>query len=197
MSVGSVNPLLIKTGPGLIRYAPLGTAIPTLSVVGSVITGAWTTWVAVGSTDEGLTFAEATDTEDVTVAESQYPVKTVTTSKSGTVSFAMAQVDTLNWKLASNGGTITHSGTGTTAMDTFVPPLVGAEVRVMLGFQSYDDTEAFVWPQVFNSGGFETPRSTFASKAVLPVSFSVELPDPAVLTTPYKRWTGGALATGT
>lgn len=197
MSVGSVNPLLIKTGPGLIRYAPLATAIPTLSAAGSVITGAWTSWVAVGSTDEGLTFSESTDTEDITVAESLYPVRTVTTSKSMTVAFNLSQIDTLNWKLASNGGTVVHTGTGATALDTYVPPLVGAEVRVMLGFQSYDDTEAFVWPQVFNSGGFETARSTFSTKAGLPVSFSVELPDPAVLTTPYKRWTAGALATGT
>lgn len=196
MAVASVTPTLIKTGPGIIRYAPLGTAIPTLTAAGSILTGAWTTWVSVGSTDEGLTFAESTDTSPIEVAESLYPVKTVTTSKTATVTFNMSQIDTLNWKLASNGGTVTHTGTGATALDVYVPPLAGAEVRVMLGFQSYDDTEAFVWPQVFNTGGFETQRGKFDSKAGLPVSFSVELPDPAVLTTPYKRWTAGALANG-
>lgn len=196
MSVGSVNPLLVKTGPGLIRYAPLGTAIPTLSAAGSVVTGAWTSWVSVGSTDEGLTFQESTDTEAITVAESLYPVRTVTTAKTGTVTFNMSQIDTLNWKLASNGGTVTVTGAGATKLDVYVPPLMGAEVRVMLGFQSYDDQEAFVWPLTFNTGGFETARGTLATKAGLPVSFNVELPDPAVLTTPYKRWTAGALATG-
>lgn len=195
MAVASVNPLLIKTGPGILRYAPLGTAIPTLTAAASVITGAWTSWVAVGSTDEGMTFAESTNTSEIEVAESLYPVKTVTTSKTATVTVNLSQIDTLNWKLASNGGTATTSGTGATKLDVYVPPLAGSEVRVMLGFQSYDDTEAFVWPQVFNTGGFETQRGKFDSKAGLPLSFSVELPDPAVLTTPYKRWTAGALAT--
>ena len=194
MPVGAVNPLAIKTGPGKIYYAPLATAIPTFTAVASKVTGTWTSWVAVGSTDEGLTYNESTDTENITVAESLYPVSVVTTGKTGTISFSMAEVSSSNWKLAANGGTVTPTGASTTLLHTYIPPLVGQEVRVMMGFHSYDDTEVIIWPQVFNSGGFETPRSTVAAKAVLPVSFSVELPDPAVLTTPYKRWVSGGLA---
>lgn len=194
MAVATVTPGLIKTGPGIIRYAPLGTAIPTPSVTASKLVVTWTTWVSVGATDEGLTFQESTDTADIEVAESLYPVSVVTTKKTGTVTFNMSQIDTLNWKLASNGGTITTTGATTTKLDKYVPPLVGSEVRVMLGFQSYDDTEMFVWPQVFNTGGFETQRGKFDSKAGIPTSFNVELPDPLVLTTPYARWTAGALA---
>ena len=196
MGVASVNPLLIKTGPGILRYAPLGTTIPTLTAAANLIVGTWTNWVSVDSTDEGVTFAESTDTSPIEVAESLYPVKTVTTSKTGTVTVNLSQIDTLNWKLASNGGTITTTGTGATKLDKYVPPLAGSEIRVMLSFVSYDDTEALVWPQVFNSGGFETQRGKFDSKAGLPLSFSVELPDPAVLTTPYERFTAGSLATG-
>jgi len=194
MPVGTVNPLAIKTGPGKIYYAPLATAIPTFTATASKVTGTWTSWVGVGSTDEGLTYNESTDTENITVAESLYPVSVVTTGKSGTISFSMAEVSSSNWKLAANGGTVTATGATTTLLHTYVPPLVGQEVRVMMGFHSYDDTEVIIWPQVFNSGGFETPRSTVAAKAVLPVTFSVELPDPAVLTTPYKRWVSGGLA---
>ena len=194
MPVGTVNPLAIKTGPGKIYYAPLATAIPTFTAAASVVTGTWTSWLAVGSTDEGLTYNESTDTENITVAESLYPISVVTTGKTGTVSFSMAEISSSNWKLAANGGTVTITGATTTLLHTYVPPLVGAEVRVMMGFHSYDGTEVIVWPQVFNSGGFETPRSTVAEKAVLPVTFSVELPDPAVLTTPYKRWVAGGLA---
>ena len=194
MAIGTVNPLAIKSGPGKIYYAPLGTAIPTPTVTASKLVVTWTTWVGVGSTDEGLTYNESTDTENITVAESLYPVSVVTTGKSGTVSFSMAEISSTNWKLAANGGTVTTSGASTTLLHTYVPPLVGSEVRVMLGFQSLDDTEMIVWPQVFNTAGFETPRSTFSEKAVLPVSFSVELPDPAVLSTPYKRWVSGGLA---
>ena len=196
MAVASINPLKFKTGPGLIRYAPLGTTIPTFTAVASkvVATPSWTNWIAVGSTDEGMTYNESTDTDNVTAAESAYPVKIVTTGKAGTVAFSMNEIDDLNWKLACNGGTITTTGASTTKINKFIPPLVGQEVRVMLAFQGADDDEVIIWPQVFNSGGFETARSTLAAKGMLPVSFGVELPDPAVLTTPYERFTTGNLA---
>jgi hypothetical protein len=194
MAIGTVNPLAIRSGPGKIYYAPLGTALPSPTVTASKLVATWTSWVGVGSTDEGLTYNESTDTENITVAESLYPVSVVTTGKTGTVSFSMAEISSSNWKLAANGGTVTPTGATTTLLHTYIPPLVGSEVRVMLGFQSLGDDEIIIWPQVFNTGGFETPRSTFAAKAVLPVSFSVELPDPAVLTVPYKRWVSGGLA---
>lgn len=197
MATVTITPGLIKAGPGVIRYAPLGTAIPTFTAAASKVVGTWTSWVEVGATDGGLTFAESTDAEDIRVAESQYPVRTVTTGKSGTVSFSLAQIDTLNWKLVSNGGTVTTSGTGATKLDKYVPPLVGSEVRVMLAYQSLDDEEVLVWPQVFNSGGFETGRTQVAEKALLPASFSVELPSASVNSgLPYARYTAGSLATG-
>jgi hypothetical protein len=197
MAIPTIQPTQIKTGPGRIYYAPLGTTIPTLTASASKVTGTWTSWLEVGATDEGLTFNESTETEDVRVAESLYAIKTVTTGKTGTVAFSMSHISDLNWKTASNGGTITITGTGATKLSVYVPPLAGSEVRIMLGFHSLDEDEAFVWPQCFNAAGFETARSTFSAKHVLPVSFSVELPDPAVLAQPYKRWVSGALAQGT
>lgn len=197
MAIPTIQPGQIKTGPGRILYAPLGTAIPTFTAAASKISGTWTSWIEVGATDEGMTYNETTETEDVRVAESLYPVRTVTTGKSGTVAFSMSHVSDVNWKLAANGGTITVSGTGATKLSAYVPPLAGSENRVMLGFLSLDEDEALIWPQVFNSAGFETARAAFATKHVLPVSFSVELPDPAVLTTPYKRWTTGNLSQST
>jgi hypothetical protein len=193
----TIAPTQIKTGPGRIYYASLGTTIPTFAAATSTFTAiAWTTWVEAGATDEGLTFNEATETEDVRVAESLYAIKTVTTGKTGTVSFALSHISDVNWQLASNGGTLTTSGTGATKMGVYVPPLAGSEVRKMLGFISLDGDEVIVWPQVFNTGGFETTRAGFSSKHVLPVTFSVELPDAAVMTTPYKRWTAGPLSQG-
>src|SRR5215216_7830074 len=192
MAIGTINPLSIKAGPGRIYYAPLGTAIPVPTAAASKLVVTWTSWVQVGSTDEGLTYSESTDTENIRVAESLYPVRTVTTSKSGTVALSISEIHDLNWKLVSNGGTITVTGTGATKLSAYVPPLAGAEIRVMLGFISADDDEMIVWPQAFNTGGFETARSTFSDKHSLPAEFSIELPDPAVLTTPYTRWVTGA-----
>ena len=194
MATPTITPGLIRTGPGLIYYAPLGTAIPTLTAAASLISGTWTAWLQVGATEDGLTFSTSTSTEDIRVAESQNVIRTVTTEKTSTVAFNMAYMSDLHWKLAENGGTIVTTGTGATKLNTYVPPLLGSEVRQMLGFVSLDNDEAFVWPQVFNGGGFETARAAIATKHGLPVTFNVELPDPGVLTTPYKRWVTGALA---
>lgn len=197
MAIGTISPGQIKTGPGRIYWAPLGTAIPTFSVTASKITATWTSWVEVGATDAGCTYSESTDASQIKVAESPYTIKSVVTGKAGSVAFAMNQVSDVNWQLAANGGTITVTGTTTTKMSVFVPPLIGSEVRKMLAFVSQDDDEVLVWPQVFNTGGFETERGQIDSKHGLPVSFDVEMPDPAVLTTPYKRVTSGNLAQGT
>lgn len=196
MASPTIQPGQIKTGPGLILYAPLGTTIPTISATASKLTGTWTNWLEVGATDAGLTFSESTDSSPIRVAESQYDIRTVVTSKAGTVAFNMNHVSDVNWRLAANGGTLTTTGTGATKMGVYIPPLIGAEVRVMFGFRSLDDEEILVWPQVFNTGGFETERGAIDAKHGLPVTFTVEMPDPAVLTTPYKRWTAGGLSQG-
>lgn len=199
MAIPTIQPTQIRTGPGLIRWAALGATIPTITPTASKYTAVtWdTAWKEAGATEEGLTYNESTDTEAITVAESVYPVKVVTTGKTGTVAFSMAHISDVNWKLAANGGNITVSGTAGTKQSEYMPPLVGQEVRVMLAFQSAEDDEIIIWPQVFNTGSLEVARSTFESKALLPVEFSVELPDPAVMTRPYKRWTTGALSQAT
>ena len=194
MATPTIQSGQIKSGPGLIRYAPLGTTIPTFTAATNKITGTWTNWLDVGATDSGLTYSESTETADITVAESLYPVRTVTTGKSSRVSFTMSHISDVNWKLAMNGGTITTSGTGATKLNVYVPPLVGSEVRVMLAFQSLEDDEVIIWPQVFNVGSVEVARGTLDSKAGIPVEFAAELPDPTVMTSPYKRWTTGPLA---
>lgn len=192
MSTSTITPGQIKTGPGIFRYAPLGTAIPTITAAASKIVATWTNWVDPGSTDAGITYTEASETADIRVAESLYPVRTVTTSKTGRIALTLSQVSDVNWKLAMNGGTITVTGTGATKLSAYVPPLMGAEVRVMASFVSYDDEECIIWPQVFNVGSVETARGTLETKGQLPLEFNVELPDPAVMTTPYKRYVANA-----
>ncbi len=193
MAVATVTSGLIQSGPGRIYYAPLGTAIPTITAAASKIVATWTSWVQVGSTDAGLTYTESAETADITVAESLYPIRTVTTGKSSRISFTMNEISDLNWKLAMNGGTPTSSGTGATKLTTYVPPLVGAEVRVMLAFVDNLDTEAIVWPQVFNVGSVEYVRGTYETKAGLSVEFNAEIPATGYVT-PYQRFTAGALS---
>jgi len=193
VAVNSVTSNLIESGPGKIYYAPLGTAIPTITAASSKVAATWTSWVSPGSTDAGITYTESVETADINVAESLYPVRTVSTSKTSRIAFVMNEISDLNWKLACNGGTITTSGTGATKLNTYVPPLVGSEVRVMLAFQANSDLEIIVWPQVFNVGNVEYVRGNYETKAGLSVEFNAEIPATGY-TTPYQRFTAGALA---
>lgn len=199
MAIAPITANLVQTGPGRIRYAPLATAIPTITPTASSYSGiTWTNWLDVGSTDSGLTYTEATETADVRVAESKYPVRTVTTSKSSRVAFTANEVSDLIWKLAMNGGTLTSSGTAGTKQTEYAPPLADAEVRVMLAFQNNNDTEIIVWPTVFQVGSVEFTRGDFETKAGLSMEFNAEIPSGvAGYSTPYKRFTTGALSLGT
>jgi hypothetical protein len=193
VAVAPVTSALIQSGPGRIYTAPLGTAIPTITAAASKIAATWTSWVLLGSTDAGITYTESVQTADIQVAESLYPVRTVTTSKSSRIAFTVNEISDLNWKVAMNGGTITTSGTGVTKLNTFVPPLAGAEVRLMMAFVDYLDTEAIVWPQVFNVGSVAYVRGGLETKAGLPCEFNAEIPATGYVT-PYQRFTAGALA---
>jgi hypothetical protein len=193
VATNTVTSNLIESGPGKIYYAPLGTSIPTFTPTATIFNPTWTTWVNPGSTDDGITYTESTDTADIKVAESLYPVRTVTTGKTSRIKVTLSEISDLNWKLAMNGGTITTTGTGVTKMNTYVPPLVGSEVRVMLGFQSNSNLEIIVWPQVFNVGSVEYVRGTYETKAGLSIEFNAEIPATGY-TTPYQRFTAGALA---
>lgn len=193
MAVATITSASIQSGPGRVYYAPLGTTIPTITAAASKIVATWTSWVQLGSTDSGITYTESTDTADITVAESLYPIRTVVTSKSSRISFTASEISDLTWKLAMNGGTATSSGAGVTKLTTYVPPLVGAEVKVMMAFVDLLDTEAIVWPQVFNVGSVEYVRGTYDTKAGLSMEFNAEIPATGYVT-PYQRFTAGALS---
>lgn len=195
MAINPITSAAVQTGPGRIRYAPLGTTIPTFSVAASKFSPTWTNWVDVGSTDAGITYTEGTETSDIKVAESLYPVRTVVTSKSSRVAGVLNEITDINWKLVGNGGTIAITGTTGTKMSEYTPPLAGSEVRVMLAFQSNGDDEIIVWPQVFQVGSMEYVRGNFETKAGLSFEFNAEIPATGY-TTPYHRFTAGNLALG-
>jgi hypothetical protein len=175
-----------------------GTAIPTVTAAASKCVATWTTWSDLGSTDAGITYTESTETADIPVAESLYPVRVVSTSKSSRVSGVANEVSDVNWQLMMNGGTLVVTGATTTKLSEYAPPLVGAERRVMLGFQSNGDDEILIWPACFNVGSVEYVRGTYETKAGLGFEFNAELPSGiAGFVTPYKRWTAGPLALGT
>jgi hypothetical protein len=193
VAVATITSARIESGPGRLYYAPLGTTIPTITAAASKVAATWTNWVEVGATDAGITYTESAETADITVAESLYPIRTVVTGKSSRISGTLNQIDDLNWKLVMNGGVATSTGATVTKLTTYVPPLVGSEVRVMLAFVANSDLEAIVWPQVFNVGSVEYQRGTYETKAGLSFEFNAEIPATGYVT-PYQRFTAGVLS---
>lgn len=164
------NPQALALGPGYLHLGPLGTTEPTDLTTDweSVSAG----WAALGYTDTGSEFKYALATDPVEVAEELDPISNQTTGRTSTVSFAMAELTATHLKYAMNGGTIT-TGTG---IVTFEPPDLGTEVRVMLGFESEDHTERWVWRQCFQTGDSTMTRAKGAAKTTISCEFTLEKP---------------------
>lgn len=168
----------IALGAGYLYKAPLGTALPLNTVVGSVFTDTWGVgWIPVGVTRDGHDFSYQVQTGTVDAAEYLDPLKIVSTGRQLGMAFEMMQLTLGNLKTAFNGGTqTTVSGTTTTQLTSYTPPVIGAETRIMLGWESQDFTERWVWYQCFNTGNVQIGRKKGATNAGIPVAFGIEQP---------------------
>jgi hypothetical protein len=181
----------IALGAGYLYKAPLGSTLPTNTVAGSVFTDTWpVAWIPVGVTRSGHEFSYQLSTDTVEAAEYLDPLKIVSTGRQIGVSFEMMQIHLGNLKTSFNGGTqTTVSGTGATTLTSLTPPVVGAEVRCMLGWEAQDATERWVFYQCFQTGQVRVQRQKGANNAGLPVDFGIEQP---TATTPFITWAAGA-----
>lgn len=181
----------IALGPGYLYKAPLGSAVPTNTVVGSVFTDTWpVAWIPVGVTREGHEFSYQINTDNVLAAEYLDPLKIVTTGRNIGVAFEMMQLHLGNLKTSMNGATqTTVSGTTTTQLTSLTPPVLGQETRVMLGWESTDATERWVFTQCFNTGNVQIARRKGATNAGIPVAFGIEQPSSGF---PFTTYVAGA-----
>jgi hypothetical protein len=176
----------ISLGPGLLYWAAAGTVDPTTAVTGSIISDTLAVaWKQIGYTENGSEFSYELSSDDVNVAEVFDPISHKTTGRSASLAFECAELTVKNLVLALNGGTVTNTGTGATSMWTYEPPLPGNEVRVALLWQSEDNTERWIFRQVFQTGSVTVGRRKGADKATVPVTFSLEAPTGA---RPFKVW---------
>jgi hypothetical protein len=157
----------VTYGAGLLWFAPLGTAEP------ATLVAAWPAgWVKLGYTKEGHQESHQLTITDVEVAESFDPIKRVTTKRDTRVAFALAEMTAAHLKVVLNGGTITP-GVG---FSTYEPPDVGAEVRLMLGWDSDDELERVIWRQCIQAGNLQIARRKGGDYATLPAEFALEVP---------------------
>lgn len=182
----------VITDPGYLFWAPLGSTLPSNTVVGSKFTDAWPgAWLSNGATENGSEFDYSTKVEAVEAAEFLDPIKWATTGRQGTLAFNMLNFALTNWNRAVNGGALTVvSGTGTTQLTSLTPPVPGAETRAMLGWEATTNDFRIVMYQCINSGDIKAAFAKAPKEAVIPCTFNFELP-----TSPQTPWTMFAAGT--
>lgn len=179
MALPTITKPKYMTGAGALMYAPIGTAEPSPTVVASVLSDAWPGgWLFAGMTDAGVTKNIQTTFNPVEFAESLDPQAWVSEARQISIAAALGNIVATALKLALNGGTLTSTGSGTTKLTTYDPPDIGQEVRIMLGWESTDSQERWVWRQCIQTGNVSTNNTKGAAgRALIPVEFNVELPD--------------------
>lgn len=183
----------VKTGPGRLLMAPVGTALPTVASTAGKFTHSFdAAWKLLGYTDEGMEVSFGKDVDPVEVAESYYRLRTVTTMMSATVGVSLASINKSNLQFALSGGTWAVSGSAGTTVSKFSPPKPGSEVRHMLAWIGQDDDEMYVFYQVFQAGEVTQARRKGADKASLAgLSFEAEVPSSTVSTDVWNYWAAG------
>src|SRR6266508_926968 len=183
---------VLLTDPGYLFGAVLGTAVPTHTVAGSVFTDSWAAaWVPLGATAEGSTLAYSSSVEPMSVAEFFDPIRYATVSRAGSLAFALASYTLQNVKRAMNGGmgVITPtSGTGATALSLFEPVAPGAELRIMLGWESQDNTTRIVIRQALQGGETSMEFKKAPAFASIPCTFQFEVPASGAV---FSMWSAG------
>lgn len=180
----------VLTDPGYLFWAPLLTALPANTVVGSKFTDAWPgAWLSFGATEDGSEFSYETKVEAITVAEFFDPIKYSTTERSGSFAFNLADYTLANYKRAMNGGTLTVvSGTGTTQLNRYIPPAPGAEIRAMIGWESLDSTVRIIVHQTLQGGAVKSAFKKAPAFATIPCEFMFEVPTSG---NPFEKFTAG------
>lgn len=161
------NAAAAQVGPGLLYWAPLGTAEPT-SPTATFDAG----WLKIGFTETGSKFTISRTVTDLLVAEQLDPLKIVTTARSIMAEFNMVEVTATNLSRAMNGGTTGTSG----AFTTFQPGVTGSETRAMLLWVSDDQEEMWIFRQVIQVGAI-TRSNAKGALASYSCQFRAEIPN--------------------
>jgi hypothetical protein len=186
----------IRTGPGVIYFAPIGSDLPPMvAAASSYAADVWpVAWLKVGPTDSGFERSSAISTDGVEVEEDLEPVRFEITGQTNTVSFTLVEDTLQTLKLAMNGGTTLASGSGATLSTKFSPPLLGAQNSVMIGWQSDDSKIREIYYSCLQTGSVTPARRKGSAKTVYSLEFSVQKPDPAVSSVSWNRWVAGTAA---
>jgi len=179
----------LLTDPGFLYWAPLGSALPTPVSTASAFSDTWpVAWIPMGMTESGTDFDVNNTVSPILAAELIDPLQYRVTAREGTLSFQLLALTATNLARAFNGAATTVTGSGVTLITKVDPPVVGSEVRAMIGFESLDSTFRFVAYQVLNSGSVKFQFNKAPAKASIPWTGKLEKP---TATQPWSAWTAG------
>lgn len=175
----AVSKPILLTDPGFLWGAPLATAVPTNTITAGKFSDAVAAaWIPFGATESGSTFNYSTSVEAIRVAELLDPVAFATTERGGSLAFALKSYTLSNFKRALNGGMAAVVPTGTAGQELSVvePPEPGAEVRIMLLWESTDSTLRLLLRQCLQGGDMSTTFGPAPASASIPCTFNMEIP---------------------
>lgn len=189
MSTIVMPPANLLTDAGFLLWAPVGSSLPSNTVVGGIFTDAWpVAWIPLGRTDTGSKMDDNATTTEIDSAEDYYALSNRTSKRAGGVSFNLLNYTATNLARALNGAVTTVTGSGTTLLTQVDAPNPVNEVPCMIGYESLDQTVRYVARQVRNAGNLSVAMAK-ATASMIPWNANLEKPQSAQ---PYSWWTAGS-----
>lgn len=163
MAATVLDPINLQVGAGWLYYADIGSTKP------ADLSTAWdAAWEQVGFTQDGHVFNVEMTVEGLLVAEVKDPVRAEYTDRRAVVEFAAAEMTVATLTLAFGGPTAT-SFTGGTKL---TPPNINlSPVERMIGWESFDGTERYVWPRCVQTAAVGISRKKPPEYATIPMAF--------------------------
>jgi hypothetical protein len=195
-----------RYGAGKLWAAPAGTLTvaapfaPASITAGAFIQGTdaltkvpgSTTFLPLGVTEDGMEFSFGFDTEDDESAEYYYPLKTVVTGQTASMSATLKQVNLTNLRLALNASTSAVTGTpSATAAAKLTPPLPGAEVRCQILWESLDNDIVIIGYSALQTNEVTLSPNKGAAGLSLDLQWNLEQPAATIATVPFDIWVTG------
>jgi hypothetical protein len=125
-----------------------------------------------GFTKDGSEFDWTPKFEALEVAEQLIPIRYVASMAEASIGFALAEITAQHVSFAFNGGTVTT----TSGITTFLPPVIGEEVRAMIGWDRIDGLERIIWRQCIQTDDVKQEHKKSPAMNTLPTKFMLEQP---------------------
>jgi len=175
------QPSAVLAGPGYLFYADASSAVeaaPTAAPADPSTDPAGN-WEDAGYTDDGVAFEWDLGYEDIEVAESATPLRTLWTEAEYRLVAVLAQFELETLQLALNGGTITPI-TGPPVERSFAPPTIGNDHAWSILFQFSNENAAgsFLYMQLAkNTASASIPFTKAPQKSTIAIEMTAQVPD--------------------